>query len=318
MKTMMRTAAFVLAAMSVPAMAAKPARSCDEACLTGIADSYLAALVAHDPARVPLAGTIRIVENIQQIKPGEGFWKTAAALPTSFKIVVPDAIAQQVAVLAVMTEDQGDKGRQPVQLGLRLKIVDGKIIEAEQMVVHTLQERNLANLQKPRAAFSTDVPENYRDSRARVMAIGASYYDALDENNGRLAPFADDCVRRENGFQTARLPVPEDGNPRGMIGALTCAAQLDSQAMKYITRIDNRRVWITNERLGLAVGFSHFRHEMKEKEYRVYGVPGAENWKMDFAPFDLPAIHIFKVWGGQLHEIEAIGFVAPYNSPTGW
>jgi hypothetical protein len=29
-------------------------------------------------------------------------------------------------------------------------------------------------------------------------------------------------------------------------------------------------------------------------------------------------MHLYKIWGGQLHEIEAMGFTAPYNSPTGW
>ena len=32
----------------------------------------------------------------------------------------------------------------------------------------------------------------------------------------------------------------------------------------------------------------------------------------------MPAMHIFKIWGGQLHEIEANGISVPYNSPTGW
>jgi hypothetical protein len=33
----------------------------------------------------------------------------------------------------------------------------------------------------------------------------------------------------------------------------------------------------------------------------------------------LPAAHIFKVGAdGQIHEIEAMGFTAPLNSPTGW
>ena len=40
---------------------------------------------------------------------------------------------------------------------------------------------------------------------------------------------------------------------------------------------------------------------------------------MPFEPFDLPAAHIFKVGAdGLVHEIEAVGFVAPLNSPTGW
>ena len=32
----------------------------------------------------------------------------------------------------------------------------------------------------------------------------------------------------------------------------------------------------------------------------------------------MPAAHIFKIWNGQIHEIEAVGSVEPYNSPTGW
>jgi hypothetical protein len=33
----------------------------------------------------------------------------------------------------------------------------------------------------------------------------------------------------------------------------------------------------------------------------------------------LPAAHIFKIGAdGKVHEIEAMGFTAPLNSPTGW
>ena len=42
-----------------------------------------------------------------------------------------------------------------------------------------------------------------------------------------------------------------------------------------------------------------------------------DNFK--FNPFDMPAAHIFKIGAdGKVHEIEAVGFVAPYNSATGW
>ena len=36
---------------------------------------------------------------------------------------------------------------------------------------------------------------------------------------------------------------------------------------------------------------------------------------MEFDPFDMPAIHIYKVWGGAIHEIEALGIVMPYQTP---
>jgi hypothetical protein len=36
-------------------------------------------------------------------------------------------------------------------------------------------------------------------------------------------------------------------------------------------------------------------------------------------PFDLPAAHVFKVGAdGKVHEIEAMGFLAPLDAPSGW
>ena len=39
---------------------------------------------------------------------------------------------------------------------------------------------------------------------------------------------------------------------------------------------------------------------------------------MNFNPFDLEAAHIFKIYGGKMHEIEAMGFTLPLNSKNGW
>jgi hypothetical protein len=290
-------------------------KPCDRACLNRLADTYVAALVAHDPAKAPLARDVKMVENIQKIQPGEGLWKTASAAPTTFRIYVPDTVAQQVGYMAVMHENGN-----PIQLALRLKLENGRITEAEHVVVHKLQEANLANLQTPRAALTSAVPEGWRDSRGRLLHIGASYYDALDLNNGSLAPFADDCVRYENGGQSARKPVPKGPSEDSFapFGALGCAKQLDTQVMAYITSIDHRRVWIADEENGLVFGLSHFRHAMEKTEWPTYGVPGVPFRKIEYKPFDLPAAHIFKIQGGLIREIEASGFIAPHNSPTGW
>ena len=33
----------------------------------------------------------------------------------------------------------------------------------------------------------------------------------------------------------------------------------------------------------------------------------------------MPAAHVFRIGAdGLVHEIEAMGFMAPYDSPTGW
>ena len=308
--------ALVLAALAPAAIATSvTVKACDRECLKRHVDAYVAALVAHDPSRAPLERNVKMVENIQRIQPGEGLWKTASAGPGRFRIYVPDMVAQQIGYMAVMQENGN-----PIQVALRLKIADGRITEAEHVVVHKLNAANLPNLQVPRAPLVSPVAEGWRDSRGRLLSIGASYYDALDLNNGSLAPFADDCVRFENGGQSARKPVPTGPSEDSFapFGALGCAKQIDTQVMAYITRIDNRRVWIADEETGLVFGLSHFRHAMEKTEWPAFGVPGVPFRKIDYKPFDLPAVHIFKIWGGQIHEIEALGFLAPYLSPSGW
>lgn len=315
MTTVMKHA---LAAAAVVLSSAAQAQDCDRQCLMDLADDYVAAMVAHDPSRVPLARRVRIVENLQRIQPGEGLWASAASVPTSFVIRVPDPVSQQIGYLAVLTEKR-DGEEAPIELGLRLKLENGRITEAEHLVARNLSENALANLKSPRVPLVSPVIEAYRDSRSRLLAIGASYYDALDENNGALGSFADDCVRFENGMQTVRNAVSRDPSQgSGLIGSLGCEAQLDTNAFEYITHIDNRRVWIADEVTGLAFGMSQFRHAFDKHDFRVFGVPGEETRHMDFDPFDMPAFHIFKIWGGHTHEIEAIGVVEPYMSPSGW
>src|SRR5262245_56451008 len=79
--------------------ALRPGAACDRKCLDKLVDSYLAALVAHDPSKVPIAANARFVENVTPMKPGEGLWKSASAAPTTFKIYVPDPVSQQVGFL---------------------------------------------------------------------------------------------------------------------------------------------------------------------------------------------------------------------------
>ena len=285
---------------------------CDRTCLKALVDSYLAALVAHDPSQVPLAPNLKFVENTVPLRAGDGFWKTATALPSTFKIYVADPVAQQVGFIGVMQE--GDK---TVELGLRLKLHKGQITEAEHLVARQLRPTSLPNLQSPRPGLLAVVPPAERSSREELLKIGASYYDALVNSDGHAAPFADDCLRRENGMQTTGNPPPATPG-RGTMGAMGCAAQLDTRVMSYIKRIEPRRVEIADLETGLVFGLSQFRHPMEEKSLKIVGVPGVESVDMPFKPFDLPAAHIFKVSGGRIHEIEALGFTMPYSSKTGW
>ncbi len=82
-------AAFVVLSNSdrVSASPASPPTSnaCDRACLNGIVDQYLAAMVAHDPSHLPLAKEVKFTEDGVPLKLGDGLWATASGLG-SYKV----------------------------------------------------------------------------------------------------------------------------------------------------------------------------------------------------------------------------------------
>jgi hypothetical protein len=313
------------AALAALGAAGAIAQDCDRACLIGVTDAYLAALVAHDPSAAPLAGSVAFVENVTRMQPGEGLWASATGGPTEFRIYVPDVDQQQAGWMGVMERDG-----QPVLLALRLKLdAAGKIVEAEHLVAGVGGpaggEPNLSRLTTPRPGLVSEIPDGQRKSHDELIAIGATYYDALDDNDGTKMPFAADCQRHENGMVTAG---PEAGagpnaNAEHPV-ARDCAGQLSSKSFVYIDRIENRRMIAADPVTGLAMGLSHFRHPFDNLPYEVIAVDGtklernAEN--MPYQPFDMPAAHIFKIGAdGLVHEIEAVGILGvPYNSPTGW
>ncbi len=110
----------VVVLLSIGAVAAPQERvgggRCDRACLAALVDSYVAALVAHEPGRVPIAPGAKFVENLMRLKPGDGLWKTASAPPATFKIFVPDPTSGQVGFMGVMQEDG-----KPIEVAIRLK-----------------------------------------------------------------------------------------------------------------------------------------------------------------------------------------------------
>jgi len=326
---------------------------CDRDCIIGVIDTYLSALAAHDPDAAPLADDIVFVENIIQMSPGEGLWESVVSGPDSFSIYVPDEVNQAAGYLGMMTymaappAPQGtspeeraewaataEKTEQPVLVAMRLKLEDGKIIEAEHLLAGIRESATddadspfanmpapIENLRTPRPGLLAEIPEDKRMDHAKLIEIGLSYYDALDDNDGTLMPFADDCVRHENGMVTAGANAGAGPNNAGTgTIARDCVGQLSSKVMTYIDRIENRRVFAADPVTGLVIGLSHFRHPMDNMPYEVTNTDGTtRQYEMNFAPFDLPAAHVYKIGAdGMVHEIEAMGFMAPYNAPTGW
>ena len=92
----MKNLLFAAAILSIFISAAQAAdTSCDRACLEGFIDQYLAALVAQDPSKLPLAKNARYTENGQELKLGDGMWGPTVTLGT-YKLYFADPQAGQV------------------------------------------------------------------------------------------------------------------------------------------------------------------------------------------------------------------------------
>lgn len=325
----MKTVTALLLASALTACAAggdDAAPACDRACLIDLTGRYVAGLEGKSTEGIPFSDEAVIVENLKRIRAGEGLWADITGAGSDFSVIVPDE-ANQTAGWIGMVERDG----QPTVVALRLKLDPrGSIVEAEHLyaAINTetpLGERQLANLQTVRPGLLAEVPEASRMAHDALIALGASYYDALDDNDGTLMPFAADCERHENGMVTAGANAgPGPNGPQPHPVARDCAGQLTSGVFQYIDRIENRRVFAADPVTGLVMGLSHFRHPMDFTAYEVTAQDGTKlsydrDEEMQFDPFDLPAAHIFKVGAdGKVHEIEAMGFQAPLNSPTGW
>ena len=311
------------------------AQPCDRQCLVSLMQDYLAALVKHDPTAVPFAKEVKFTENTATIPVGYGMWVTATGGPAAFQVYAADPVAQQVAGLVMMKEN----GHQDVLLGVRLRLQRGRIVEAEHHAVRDGISGAIPNLQKPRPGLVEDLAPADRTPRDQMIDIGLSYYDALVGGDGALAPFAEECERRENGSTSVggvkKEPKPAERKPEfappGSVdpemaklsmalaaAPKTCAAQMSAGVWAYISEIRNRRLLVVDEQKGLAVGFSNFYHDSKLKTMKLKGVPGLESVPSYQGTFNMPAMHFFKIKKAKIYDIEATGLVLPYGTKTGW
>ena len=299
-----------LFATCLTAAQAQKSGQCDRACLEGMADQYLAAMVAHDASKAPFGKNLIFTENAVKLPPTEGLWFTASGLG-DFKFYVSDPQSGQVAWIGIAKEH--DK---PVLLSLRLKVVNRQITEAEQQVIRgNLNEKNLDNLRKMPHTFSQPLAPSERVSRQEMVRISSLYFDGIENLNGKMVPFDDECFRVENGMVTAGTfpgaPPPAPGLPSGK----SCSEGLGSPALKTIYNIRPRRTPVVDEERGVTWGVYCFNH----RGLTEVKLPDGRTAKTYFStPNTMPIAEVFKIKNGKIRDIVAFGTQVPYGMGDGW
>lgn len=178
---------------------AASAAACDRGCLVSVLDSYLQAVIKHDPGLAPLAPRYRATENTWDVKPGEGVWKLVTGYGDIQRRFI-DTETGQAAYLGLLQQEQ-----RTVLASLRIKVHEGKVTEAE----WTLPAANdLDGIRRIPPPEDIVLPKERRRPRSELIAIADSYFRAVQDHDGSRVPHVPGCDRIENGRRFTNLPVP--------------------------------------------------------------------------------------------------------------
>jgi hypothetical protein len=302
---------FAVCAVGLFAAQAQESGSCDRACLEGIADQYLAAMVAHDASKAPFARNLVFTENTIKLPPTEGLWFTASGLG-DFKFYICDLQTGQVAWTGIAKEH--DK---PVLLSVRLKVVNRRITEAESIVVRDVSERNLVNLKTPPPGFTETLAPSERMSRREMLRMPDIYFEALDKLDDSAIPWDKDGYRVENGMVTCGTIPGAAPPPPGMPASRSCKNP-DGKIppmLKTIYNVRPRRTPVVDEERGLTWGLYCFNH----RGLATIKMPdGSTQPSYATTPSSMPFADMFKTKNGKIRGIFAFGTMLPYGIGDGW
>lgn len=284
---------------------------CDQACLESFADRYIDAMVIHDPSSVPLSDDVKFTENGVELKVGDALWSTASA-NTDYSIYATDPETGQVGYSGIVKENGT-----PVLISFRLKIINGKISEIEQIVGRDRNFSGVDKLKEPDPIYARVLEPSERTDRDKMIPIADSYFAALERADGkRPVPFADTCNRMENGVQTTNNPELGAGMGGGInIIAMSCKEQFKTGYFKFVTEIRRRHV-LVDEKRGMVFSFAALDHAGNIKQ--VTTTDGKTHDIGQLSPSTLYGGGLFKIINGEIHRIYTVFFSAPYGMKHGW
>jgi hypothetical protein len=291
--------------------AVSSAADCDRTCLRNTMTAYLNALVAQDPSKAPLAANVRFTEDAKPLKPGEGLWKTATKLGDYRQDFID--VREQVVAAHVIVEEGG----KPAFYTVRLKVDGGKITEIESLVTHAGERTAGGGSFVVREGMNVEPPAGQRNSRAELLRIADYYPRGLTVGSFTEvdAPFAKGAFRIENGMVMAGEgcgrgtpsggPAKAPAPAKGVVNAKSpqdIAGCLDIKTQRIIPHPDlTKSVVAVDEEQGIVLTWMNFG------DTGSYGEGNA-----------LVVYEAFKIYGGQIHAVQAFMKVMPKDTQRGW
>jgi hypothetical protein len=296
--------------------------NCNRACLEGLVNQYLDALVAHDPKRLPLSSDVKYTENDQLMDIGDGFWKTVEGRG-NYTHIFADPEFGQVAYMGTMREAGG-----PILVSLRLRVELGRITEVESIYFKPGAggPNDIAGMDKPYKPadfWFKSIPLAQRMSRQELIATADGYFTGLQHNDGKgingtgTYPFTNDCSRIENGSYTAmapkRVPPPADGIDAF---SMDCMAQFKLGYYFVVQSIHHRRYPVVDQERGIV--WAHVVFDQGTVNKGVFSDGRPYEFKGFNRPSSILVTEAFLIENGKIRQVEMVGPSIPYHANSAW
>ena len=295
--------------------------NCDRACMENVVNQYLAALVAHDPKRLPLSKDVKYTENAQRIELGDGFWKTVEGRG-GYTQIFADPEFGQVAFMGTMREAGA-----PLLMSLRLRIELGRITEIESVYFRPGGggPNSIADMEKfkPEDIWFKSIPPAQQMSRQELIAVADGYFTGLQKNDGKgingtgTYPFTNDCHRIENGAPTTNVPKPAN-QPADAINlfSMDCLSQFKLGIYFVVQNIHGRRFPLVDRERGIVWAHAVFDQGTVSKgtlsDGRPYEFPGFNR------PSSILVTEVFLIENGKIRRVLAVAPSAFYHVNSPW
>jgi hypothetical protein len=202
-------------------------------------------------------------------------------------------------------------------IALRLRVIAGQIVEVEAVLPGRVANAGAfefgdaaARLTTPRAAFAQVLEAAERRDRSVLIGTADLRYQGVERGNGDIVPFADDCVKIENGLQLIKNPnfnfpaASPSGRKLPNFSAMVCRDQFNTHIWDTDT-ITDRRYPIVDKERGLVMAFVMYNEYAKARCADVvdYGLVCPP---VPVDPLTLVLAETFKIRNGEIHEVEAV------------
>ena len=284
-------------------------------------DHVLGAILSRE--RTDLVSA-RYTENGVELPVGEGLWATADAIGP-YRHEIADSAGEEAACFTTVIE-----GKTRSHLALRVKRESGAVREIEAMVARPPLfggadafgdgPAALNASGAPDPGWFAGIPAAERIERAELQRISDLYFAGLEKNDGRGEyPFADDCIRIENGFRVTQVPPdPAAGKTpyAERLRSLNAREQFETGFFRFVDRIRERRFPVIDEGRGTVFCFAFFDHSGTVRQYELAdGTPVTASIDR---PFSWMIAEAFRVERGLITLIEALMTQVPYGHRSGW